>query len=657
MAGSPLDSFALCGIVVHELINDLVDRSAAILYDKYLRNKEPEFVVERTLLDAARLLEWQMPRIDGPTHLTDAARPEGLVPASESVAGRGAWLAEDETTPSPIDSWARAAVPTRTGATRSKPTDRSAAVAVGASSPPQAARKQGARSTRAPASQAGGDKADEATARPRSAKTPHVSADAAASASSSAVPAPPSAISAGSPRRPASVPLEAPAPPPPTAAAAAAKADSAESSKREDANRAAARSLRPGQPFTVDERGQLVVVAPPAAARLPPTVLPVSAEVLGSSESGGSSAKQPAASAAAGLSSPLAAAAVAIPATSGAGGAAVRKGAGGRRGSALGGGESVAGGAGAMLSRFYRENTSTQPALASSLPQGVAAGVSVIENGSAINGGDTQPDAKHATRAAFQQRSQDALEASQRAAKAQQRRALASRQAAAAAASAASGLAAGAASPGFGGGGWGLGDGAATNPGGGFQSRAAASPLVVRLLDSIPDTVQQPIAVLETPIPRAQPRLAAVPTHHAVVRSAVEAAAPHAAAELESSPTRLEVVMSHFNRPHDHTLVPPASQPQRPLELTSQPPQQTSPHNGGGFVSAAGAAPKRPRDRLLPPATGQALHHPRPSLAPRGPPSIADVTAAVATQGGAPKDWGETAWRKEPGTIKLAEAE
>ena len=41
-----------------------------------------------------------------------------------------------------------------------------------------------------------------------------------------------------------------------------------EATKREDGNRAAARSLRAGQPFTLDERGQLIVVAPPVAGAL-----------------------------------------------------------------------------------------------------------------------------------------------------------------------------------------------------------------------------------------------------------------------------------------------------------------------------------------------------------------------------------------------------
>jgi trimeric autotransporter adhesin len=665
----PLDSFALCGIIVHDIINDIVDRSAAILYDKFLRAKEPAFIVDRTLLDAARLLEWQIPRIDGPTHLLDASRPTaGLVTTNASVPGRGAWLAEEEPEPVPIDSWARAAVPTRASASRVKMSEPAA-------HPQPIARQGSMRMSRPAASLAGGDRAgSEITgARPRSAKTAQGAAANIAAPASAAVHVPPltaaapstsaSSSSSVSPRRPAVSSASADLSPPPQAApaaggAAAAKSDAAEQTgKRDDSNRAALRGLKPSQPFTVDERGQLLLVAPPAASRLPPTVVPVSAEVPsqdGPAAAASGSGAAPKQGAAATLSAPQAQQPLAgVP----------RKGAR----SVVGTGESAAAGAaGAMLSRFYRENTSTQPALAATLADGVVPGVAVVENGATTAGPDVPPDPKRMTRAAFQQRSHDTLEASQKAARAQQRRAIASRQSAAAAAAAAATSPA-ATTPGAH---WLGRDGGPGSPGGGRSALTAslvASSLAVQSLNAIPDTVQQPISVLATPLPRAQPRMGGVQTHHAAVRSAAEAAAPHVAAELESSPTRLDVVEAHFNRPHGNALQPPAAQPQRPLELLS-PPHATSPTSGSSVAAAmsGASASKRPRDKLLAqPLASPGFHHQRHSLAPHMPTAAgagASKDAAVTSTSspramGAVQDWGETAQRRAPGVIKLAEPE
>jgi len=111
-------------LAASEVIDVLIDRTVAIIYDRQLAARELDFALQRSLEDAAAAVNSRLPVLDA---LLDLRRePEHRVTrfAAEDLAllaHAGSWVVEEEPAPPPIDSWAgsvklRAAPARRLGA-------------------------------------------------------------------------------------------------------------------------------------------------------------------------------------------------------------------------------------------------------------------------------------------------------------------------------------------------------------------------------------------------------------------------------------------------------------------------------------------------------------------------------------------------------------
>ncbi len=241
-----------CTEAVGDVLERLYQSGGDLLYERYLQRREADFIARRTLQDLNLLVEWELPTV-----------------CAQQPAQPGRWAVDAEPAPPPLDTWTRSALPLR------------------AASEPRRDLAQRRATTAAEDAAARATAAVEAAARAAA----EAASAARREAALSPVAAPPSPArrgasgatggSVGSAARAASRRVGggggggggSGAPSPARAAGAGGRSLSREG--REDA-KAAARRIRElekrlkGQPFTVDERGGVVLVERVAPEDMPP---------------------------------------------------------------------------------------------------------------------------------------------------------------------------------------------------------------------------------------------------------------------------------------------------------------------------------------------------------------------------------------------------
>jgi len=279
MAFDPAASFAAA-----EVIGEAVDRCIATVYDRYLAKRELEYAVARTLAEAASAINSRLPVLDALLDLRrDAAHRVSRFAQEDLdlVAGAGAWDAEAEPLPAPVDGWASGLV----GMRASAPTRLAAAPA------PATTVASGAVTSRRAGGVAGLPAADGGTVTeaPPSTTRGRAAAAVGPAALATAATAPPAAT-----KRTAAPPVSAssssppPRPSEPAGPASPAGAGAGRKGGVDSAAAAAAKSMK-GKQIVLDDRGLAIPVVPPAAHRMPPATLPVSVLVEGAPSSLGAS--------------------------------------------------------------------------------------------------------------------------------------------------------------------------------------------------------------------------------------------------------------------------------------------------------------------------------------------------------------------------------
>jgi len=109
-----VDKSTFASVAVAEVINAIIDRGGDALYDLYLREKEADYVIERTMQSLKLISDLHVPITDGAEYCSSSLSSSSS--SSSSSPHRGSlslWTCEAEPQPAPLDSWARASIPTR----------------------------------------------------------------------------------------------------------------------------------------------------------------------------------------------------------------------------------------------------------------------------------------------------------------------------------------------------------------------------------------------------------------------------------------------------------------------------------------------------------------------------------------------------------------
>jgi hypothetical protein len=234
-------SASACSEAVGDALERLYQSCGDLLYERYLAAKEADFVSRRTLQDLQLLVGWELPTV-----------------CCEYPARPGRWAVDAEPTPAPLDTWTRAALPLR------------------AASAPRRDLAQRRATTAAEDAAARATAAVEAAARTAAEAVSAARREAALLPLSSKGAPSPSRRSAGAGAAGAAVSRRSGggsgAPSPARAMGAGGRSLSREG--REDA-KAAARRIRElekrlkGQPYTLDERGGVLLVERVAPEDMP----------------------------------------------------------------------------------------------------------------------------------------------------------------------------------------------------------------------------------------------------------------------------------------------------------------------------------------------------------------------------------------------------
>lgn len=385
------DSSTFAAVAAAHVINALIEKGGDILYDHYLQSKEEDFVVARTVQSLKLLVEWHLPEVDGAQHRPAESHLHGSMSpitgtGNESV---GAWECEPEPQPAPLDSWARSSIPTRVPlqrrwenleSRRSRQSGRAGADGnqQHASSSAMAGSEPDRRSSST--GQRGVVQAMELQPIAEATIPEEPDNNAASVAAARAIDAERRRILSEMERRKKDTEH-------------AKRRENEESKEREARDKAFKKKLR-GKAFTIDERGGVLLVTKPDPERLPPTIPPVDSQAVdltalpvhlggyGQPTDGSNTSRSPRTK-----TKPLLAGTTQLgepePSL-------------GDRMQAI---DSARGN-----KQFFREAVSSQPSLIDhvpSLPRGLAAGVSIREEGRVLAGPPPAEDPRHVTRTSF----------------------------------------------------------------------------------------------------------------------------------------------------------------------------------------------------------------------------------------------------------------